>query len=213
MSNTRKFAERELDVLVKSNTDPDNRPLIEEFIPEILALCEKFGNSGQSGGSAPYTAAALSSAIKKLCLQQPICPITGIDEEWNDITSLNDGETMYQNNRCSALFKDGKDGEAYYIDAIIKRTQNGSCYSGSFWLSKKDYLTGNRDLMIRSRQYIREFPFTPKTFYIDVIEEEVAKDDWEMYLKDPNQLEEVFQYYKPKPITRKVLTEKEEKFF
>jgi hypothetical protein len=36
----------------------------------------------------------------------------------------------------------------------------------------------------------------------------VAPDDWEMYLKYPSQLEEVFQYYKPKPITRKVLLEK-----
>ena len=213
MSNTRKFAERELDILVKSNTDPENRPIIEGFIPEILALVEKFGNSGQSGGSAPYVAQALSSAIKKLCMQEPICPIMGIDEEWNDVTNLNDGELMYQNNRCSALFRDGKDGEAYYVDAIVKRTQNGSCFSGSFWLNKKDYLTGNRDLMISNCQHIKGFPFTPKTFYIDVIEEEVAPDDWEMYLKDPGQLEEVFQYYKPKPITRKVLTEKNENFF
>ena len=108
MSNTKNFAERELDILVKSNTDPENRPIIEAFIPEILALVDKFGNSGQSGGSAPYTASALSSAIKKLCMQEPICPITGIDEEWVDVSELCDGKIVYQNRRCSALFKDGK---------------------------------------------------------------------------------------------------------
>jgi len=207
MSNTKSFAERELDILVKSNTDPENRPIIEGFIPEILALCEKFGRSGQSGGSAPYTAQALSSAIKKLCLQEPICPITGIDEEWVDITGLNDNKPMFQNSRCYGLFKDEK-GEVKYVDAIVKRTQKNFTYSGSFWLNKKDYLTGNKDLKITSSQYIKGFPFTPKTFYIDVIEEEVAPDDWEMYLKDKSQLDEVFEYYKPRPISREVLFEK-----
>jgi hypothetical protein len=81
MTNTQRYAQRELDILVKS-ASVDDRPIIEEFIPEILALCEKFGKSGQSGGSAPYTATALSHAIKKLCLQESICPITGIEDEW-----------------------------------------------------------------------------------------------------------------------------------
>ena len=211
MSNTKSFAERELDILVKSNTDPENRPIIEEFIPEILALVDKFGRSGQSGGSAPYTAQALSSAIKKLCMQEPICPITGIDEEWVDVSNYGDGEPMWQNCRCSGLFKDEK-GESMYVDAIVKKTQKGDTWSGSFWLNKKDYLTGNKDLMISNAQYVKEFPFIPKTFYIDVIEEEVALDDWEMYLKDKSQLDEVFEYYKPKPITREVLFEKEEKY-
>jgi len=195
MSKTKSFAERELEILVNSNTDPDNRPIIEEFIPEILALCDKFGKSGQSGGSAPYTANALSQAIKKLCLQEPIAPITGEDDEWNDVSSYCNGELMYQNKRCSAIFKDGKDGDAYYIDAIIKRTPNGTTWHGSFWKSKADYLKGNKDLMINPRGYIKSFPFTPKTFYIDVLEEEVAKDDWETWLKNPSDLDVVWEYY------------------
>ena len=51
MKNTMTHAERELDILVKSATDPNNRPIIEEFIPEILALVRKFSNSGQRGVS------------------------------------------------------------------------------------------------------------------------------------------------------------------
>lgn len=194
-TQSKSFAETELDILTKSATDPENRPIIEEFTPEIIALCKKFSKSGQSGGSAPFTARALSQAIEKLCLQEPIAPLTGADDEWCDITELNDGESMYQNNRCSAVFKDGKDGRAYYIDAIIKETQDGSRWSGWLWLSKEDYLTGNKDLMVGGRMFIKSFPFTPKTFYIDVIEEEVAKDDWEMYLKDQKQLEAVYEYY------------------
>ena len=198
MTNTYNHAKIELDILSKSATDPNNRPIIEEFRDEILALCEKFGNSGQSGGSAPYTATALSQAIKKLCLQEPISEISGIDEEWINVTEYNDGRELYQNKRCSAMFKEGKNGKAYYLDALIKKTQSGSTWSGSFWLSREDYLTGNKDLMIRSRAYIKSFPFIPKTFYIDVIEEEVKKDDWEMYVKDIKQLDKVWNYYDSK---------------
>lgn len=198
MTNTQSFAVAELDVLSKSATDPDNRPIIEPFRNEILALCEKFGLSGQSGGSAPYTASAITQAIKKLLLQEPICPISGTDEEWVNVRETSEeDEMMYQNKRCSALFK-SKSGKCWYVDAIVKKTESGSCWSGSFWLSKEDYLAGDRSKMVGSSQYVKSFPFEPKTFYIDVIEEEVAKDDWEMYLKDPKQLEKVFKYYDKK---------------
>ena len=195
-SNTCRFAEHELEILSKSATDPKNRPIIEPFKDEILSLCDKFGKSGQSGGSAPMTATAISHAVKTLMLQEPICPITGIDEEWINVRDVSDDdEMMYQNKRCSALFK-SKNGKCWYIDAIVKKVvQTGHCFSGSFWLSKEDYLAGGKSKKIGCAHYIKSFPFVPKTFYIDVIEEEVAKDDWEMYLKNPKQLERVFRYY------------------
>lgn len=170
-SNTYSYAERELDILVKSATDPDNRPIIEPFIPEILALCEKFGKSGQSGGSAPYTASAIAQAVKKLMLQNPICGITGIDDEWNYIREVSeDDEMMYQNNRCSALFK-GKSGKCWYLDAIVwKGDTKGE--SGNDWDTFSGTVEG-----ITSRQFIKEFPFTPKTFYIDVTRE-ILPADW-----------------------------------
>ena len=48
MTNTQKFAQKELDILAA--TVPD--AIVTPFAKEILALCEAFGNSGQSGGSA-----------------------------------------------------------------------------------------------------------------------------------------------------------------
>lgn len=198
MTNTYKHAKTELDILSKSSTDPNNRPLIEPFMEEILALCEKFGQSGQSGGSAPFTATALANSIKKLCLQEPISEITGIEEEWVNISEWSGGKEMYQNKRCSALFKEGKNGKPYYIDAIIKKTQNGTTWNGPFWMSKEDYLSGDKNKRLSSVAYVKSFPFTPKTFYIDVIEEEVKPDDWEMYVKDPIQLDRVWKYYDKK---------------
>jgi len=48
---------------------------------------------------------------------------------------------------------------------------------------------------ILSRQYIKSFPFEPKTFYIDVIEKEISKGNWEFIIKDEEQLKEVWNYY------------------
>lgn len=215
-SNTASFAKRELDILVASSA-PDNRPIIEPFIPEILELCEKFGLSGQSGGSAPYTATALSQAIKKLLLQEPIMPMTGIDDEWGDVREVSDDDEMtHQNKRCSALFK-GKSGKCWYLNAIVwKGDTEGE--SGNSW----DTFTGNVE-GIYSRQFVKSFPFTPKTFYIDVTRE-ILPDNWtyepfiewdyyntkefeatgkknwltEKYrykIKDHNQLKRVWKYY------------------
>lgn len=206
MSNTRKFAERELEILCKSATDPNDRPIIEQFIPEIIALCDKFGRSGQSGGSAPYVASALSQAIEKLCLQEPIGPITGIDAEWVDVSSYGDGrgknDIKYQNCRCSALFKNFV-GRVWYLDAINWKDEKGAVWSGSAILQSGE--------KIHTKQFIKSFPFEPKTFYVDIISKEVKKDDWEFYIKDEKQLEEVFSYYELPIPRREVIIEKTER--
>jgi len=199
-TNCYAHAKRELEILSKSTTDPNNRPIIEEFIPEILELCEKFGLSGQSGGSAPYTATALSQAIKKLCLFEPICPITGIDDEWDFCDYDYDNDvTMYQNKRLSAIFKDGINGKPYYIDAVVFKGEDGNCFTTGNGVKLIDGST------IGSRQYIKSFPFTPKTFYIDVIETEWADRTetikkagggwWTSVVKNEKQLNTVWRYY------------------
>jgi hypothetical protein len=195
MTNTQSFAKQELDILAA--TVPD--AIVTPFSKEILALCEAFGESGQSGGSAPFTATAISKAIKKLLLFEPIYPITGTDEEWVNVRDIsNEDEMTYQNKRCSALFK-SKSGKCWYVDAIVKKVaQTGQCFSGAFWLSREDYLAGDKTKKIGCAHYVKSFPFTPKTFYIDVVEEEVAKDDWEMYVKDVKQLNKVWKYYDKK---------------
>lgn len=191
MTNTQRFAELELNLLSQSATDLNNRPIIEPFKKEILALCEAFGTSGQSGGSAPYTATALSQAIKKLLLQEPILPMTGFDDEWMDVSNWGDGKSgiVYQNKRCSGLFKDSN-GKCWYLDAIAWKTENGGSWSGSALLSN-----GKGFDKYYSRNFVKSFPFTPKTFYIDVTEVEEPKHDWTFYVKNEKQLQKVFKYY------------------
>lgn len=180
-SNLKSFAQKEIDLVVKHARKKNDRALIEEFVPEILSLIDKFGNSGQSGGSAPYTAGAITQALKKLLMFQPIAPIMNEEEEWS-----NAFDGLMQNKRCFALFKENKDSKPYYLDAIVWKTPNGGTFTGSAFHEKKK---------IGSSQHVKEFPFEPKTFIVDVDEKEIAPDDWEFHIKDPKQLEDVFKYY------------------
>lgn len=157
----------------------------------VMELIEVFAKQGHSGMSAPI----IADLFKRLANYEPLQPITGKDEEWGDVRDLGDGVPWYQNKRCSALFKDGEDGKPYYIDAIVKRDQKGICWSGMAWLSEEDYKSGDRSKMVGKRGYVKSFPFTPKTFYIDVKDVEVAEDDWESFVVNPSQLEEVWEYY------------------
>jgi len=172
------YAQREIGILLKDVPDA----LIEPFIPEILALYNKFMNSGQSGGSAPFVARAISQAVESLCLLKPLTPLTGNDDEWDDVSKIS-GVTyeFYQNNRNCAVFKE--EGNVYYLNAIVWKSQRGSTFTGK---SKEG---------ITSHQFIKGFPFTPKTFYIDVIETEVSPDNFEFEIKDREQLREVAEYY------------------
>jgi hypothetical protein len=190
-------AQVEFEILKKSYLSEEDKPIALEFEGEILALVDKFGNSGQSGGSALYTAAIIADIVKKLCMHEPLGPITGIDEEWIDIGKDMGGKVRFQNKRQSAIFKDG-DNKPYYLNAIVFKGQNGSCFTGS---SVK--LKGGGS--IGSRQYIKSFPFIPKTFYIDVIETEWSDKQetsqkvdggwWISVIKDESQLIEVLDYY------------------
>ena len=70
----------------------------------ILDLIELFESQGHSGFSASY----VINAFNRLARFKPLSPLTGEDDEWNDI-----GDSI-QNKRYSAVFKD-KDGTAYNI--------------------------------------------------------------------------------------------------
>lgn len=153
----------------------------------VMELMEVFSKQGHSGMSAGIVA----DLFYKLAKYEPLQPITGKDEEWNE-RNYGDGP-YWQNKRESGLFKKA-DGRVTYNSAIIKRCPNGVTWSGPLYLTREDAI--NNTNMIRSSLEIKGFPFTPKTFYIDVLEEEIKKDDWIMWVKDPSQLDEVWEYYK-----------------
>ena len=119
----------------------------------------------------------------RLANQENLTPITCSDDEWGEPTRWRGERESYQNTRLSSVFKEGKDGKPYYIDAVVFREESGVCFTGSAQTSDGE--------TISSRQYIK-LPFEPRRFYIDVVE----VDEVNM-IKDPKQLEEVFDYYEP----------------
>jgi len=177
MSNYIEHAKRELLALgYKPVSECGNDP--NKWIQEnVFALLEAFSKQGHSGSSAPYCV----RYFEKLALFKPLSPIKCDDAEWMEC-----GPNTFQNKRLSSVFKEGKIGSPYYLDAIVWRNEKGHTYTGG--------AVDKAGRTIRSRQFIK-LPFTPKTFYVDVIDEEVAKDDWVFHIKDEAQLEEVFKYY------------------
>lgn len=127
----------------------------EAICTHVLKLLEVFDDEGHSGSSAPYAIDLFS----KLAKFDPVAPLTGEDWEWEHI---NDDRTnnvsVYQNKRCSAVFKqsDRFDGQPYYLDGKVF----WNWYRGEDGKPFKSYYTG-RDSMVPI-----EFPYTPTTEYV-----------------------------------------------
>ena len=152
ISNTKSHAEREFALLKQTDE-------IDLWMQaNVLELIKVFGSQGHSGFSAPYCIDLFS----RLARFEVLSPLTGEDNEWTDTSMYGCPETSWQNNRCSAVFKNDK-GECYYIDGKVFREPNGSCYT-------------NGDSIVPVT-----FPFTPKTEYIDVPETKEASMKLALY--------------------------------
>jgi hypothetical protein len=153
MSNILKHAERELSLIGYDGKDAYNN-MAKAAIMELLTT---FANQGHSGFSANY----VSDIFNKLARFETLSPLTGEDNEWNDVSNMSgDRKTLFQNNRDSAVFKD--DTGCYHINAVIWVGETGDTYTNK-----------------KSRGYIKSFPFTPKTFYVKLDNDDNVDDNKE----------------------------------
>lgn len=199
-------AEYELDRLLRRSEEKGETPIIKEFVPEVMALVKKFADSGQSGGSAPFTTSVIMQVIEKLLKQEPLGGVENTDDEWDSLSQF-DYDDSYQNNRLSSVFKQGKDGQPYYLDAIVFKNPEKDYTFTSGSVDLPDLAGDGKGGKIGSAHYIKSFPFEPKTFIIEVDEKEYRKlkdgtlieEDgggwWESCVKDPSQLDQVWEYY------------------
>jgi hypothetical protein len=141
MSNLINHAKRELQA-IGYKMDGTNEPYNQAAVDAILELVDTFAKQGHSGFSGNY----VLKAFGKLADFEPLTPLTGEDSEWNEC-----GDGVWQNNRCSHVFKqaDRFDGQAYDINGRVFREPSGSCYTG-------------KDSMVPVT-----FPYTPTTVYVD----------------------------------------------
>lgn len=104
------YAESELDRIGMTDENEYNGMMRKH----LLHMVNEFAEEGHSGFSASYAL----QCLQKLLRFKPLSPLTGEDEEWGDVSSIS-GKPHYQNKRCSSVFKDGKDGQAYDIDGKV----------------------------------------------------------------------------------------------
>lgn len=80
----------------------------------MLSLLRQFLDEWDSRGAV----AAMQPVFNKLLAGKNLTPLTDEDDEWMDV----DGQGLFQNVRCSSVFK-GPDGKAYDIDLPGKGRQ------------------------------------------------------------------------------------------
>ena len=133
------YARIELDAAGLLSKDSDYDGMIGQA---VLELVEKFAEQGHSGFSAILTV----NAFDKVARYLPLVPLTGTDEEWNEV-----GDGLFQNRRCSHVFKD-VDGGAYDSEGRLFREPSGVTYT-----SRESHIPVT-------------FPYTPHSEIVDVAE-------------------------------------------
>lgn len=100
---------------------------------EVLTVFAAQGNSGMSASIA-------TGVIATLMKQEPLTPLTGLPDEWNDVGHYGDGPgTMYQNRRCSHVFKEVGPPDAsnpfgercYTINGYVFVEPSGAAYTSA----------------------------------------------------------------------------------
>lgn len=162
------FAKSELDRIKK-----DDDGLQEMANSTILEIVEKFTEQGHSGFSFHYVLSILDRVLRF----KPITPLTGEDDEWVEV-----GRGVYQNKRCSSVFKD-EDGFSHDNDAVVV-SDNG----GITWFHSK-----------RFRKNIT-FPYTPpihpEKVYIEYTEDVppgFTGDKYDIITDDPDRIKALYE--------------------
>lgn len=134
------YARRELKAAGFFSPDSDYGGMLGNAVMELMEVFEKQGHSGAS-------ASRVVAIFSKVASYLPLKPLTGEDSEWVEI-GTQDGERLFQNNRCSHVFKCGD--RAYDIEGKVFREPSGACFTNH-----------------ESRVDVT-FPYQPTTVFVDV---------------------------------------------
>ena len=112
MSNILSHAMDELDRIGMTEDSDDEMNVAMR--KHVLHMMQEFANEGHSGFSASYAI----SILTKLMDFKPLSPLTGEDDEWNNLVENYESVPHWQNKRRSSVFKNA-DGSCYDIDGKV----------------------------------------------------------------------------------------------
>lgn len=137
MSNLTKFAEVELEALVRAHKGNKlDEEMAEAMRRDVLALIRLFASQGHSGGSAMMAL----GLFEKLARYEPLSPLSGEADEWNEV----EAGRLYQSKRAPNVFKEN--GIAYQMDGFVFKDPTGATFT----------------TQPASRRRIISFPFRPQ---------------------------------------------------
>ena len=116
-------AEQELDLIGMTADSKDE--MNREMRKNILQVIKTFRKQHHSGFSASYAI----NLLQKLLRHEPLSPLTGKPEEWQDMSKYENAKpgTMLQNIRCSNVFK--RNGKAFELVRNAHRDEVGVSYT------------------------------------------------------------------------------------
>lgn len=154
MSNLLDHADHEFAALIQKmradGEDAESIEMQEHMHRDVRAVLEVISEQGHSG----FSVNVLLNMVKRLGSYEPLLPIQGTDDEWVNVADLNDGIPLFQNRRCSHVFRNDVDGPAYDTQGRVLVTEDGATLTG-----------------IESRVVVT-FPYSPSHVYIPY------PDDW-----------------------------------
>jgi hypothetical protein len=112
LSNLLLHAKDELNRIGMTEDSPDEMNVAMR--KHILHMMNEFAEEGHSGFSASYAI----SILTKLMDFKPLSPLTGEDDEWNNLVENYEPVPHWQNKRNSSVFKNA-DGTCYDIDGKV----------------------------------------------------------------------------------------------
>ena len=133
MSNLVEHAKKEFEILGWNDLPEDD--MQTWVVNNLLELLEVFSKQGHSGSSAPY----VINLFKRLANFGIIAELTGEDDEWVEVM---DGH--FQNKRCSEVFKDSKDGKAYWGFGRVFTDGESPMQEGEVKLLSRSFLGENQ---------------------------------------------------------------------
>lgn len=124
------YARQELELLGSADD-----PMQAEMNKDIMQAVKLFGSQEHSGFSASYAI----GAIERLLRFQPLTPLTGKDDEWNEV-----GEGVFQSRRCPSVFKDAEGACDNGVISTHYAGYNSSCSARVRYCIKFPYVCGNQ---------------------------------------------------------------------